>query len=98
VSVISIHRVKRLNAEKGHHFFSESNIRFFSSRCAQSAYRVGNTAYFVTSERPNRLTPRRYTVRKIDMGTGEIDNEGGFLLYASRVQANAAMMRLARDA
>ena len=83
------------------HWFDPGSMRFFRSRVAQTAYGTddGSRAYFVSSEQFEDSTryraPRRYTVRVIDLHTGDIDTVGEFQEYASRSGADAAARRLA---
>ncbi len=96
-------RQSMLEVRQAHrgHFFSPGAMRFFDSRISASAYHTadGKRAYFVTSERFNEQAPRLYTVRVIDMQTGDISTLGGqanFQRYASSSAAHAAALRAAR--
>ena len=70
----------------GRHFFSPSNMRFFSSRVHSEVY---NGCYFVTSEKFDWKSPRLYTVRKIE-SNGDITTIGEFQQYDSRSKAHTA--------
>ena len=76
--------VKCLNREKGQFFFSPSTIRFFNSRVASPLF---NNKYFVTSEKFDAGSPRKYTIRKFDRRTGKIGTEGEFQEYPDRASA-----------
>lgn len=91
MDIISIQAVK--NHAEGH-FFDAGATHFFSSRYPQDAYKVGNKAYFVTSEQFDYKSPRLYTVRVCDFTTGEVDTVGKFQEYATRKQALAAIKKL----
>lgn len=58
----SIEAIKQANKEVGQHFFDKSTMRFFDSRVCRKV--IGN--YFVTSERFDSTSPRRYTLRSVD--------------------------------
>ena len=105
MNIIDIQTVKRINEDRGKYFFSPATMRFFSSRVAQCAYATDDNsrAYFVTSEQftgsNGRSQPRRYTVRVMDMTTGDITephgHKDGFQEYASRNGAAREARRLA---
>lgn len=76
------------------HFFSKGTMRFFKSRIG-AHMRTGEVLLFITSE----VTPegrRRWTVRRMNTTTGEIDTVGGFMEYRACSQALAAMRRAAK--
>lgn len=55
------------------HFFNPEAIRFLNSRIGATIYK---NRYFVTSERRNSETPRRYTVRKFDLTPDVRESDG----------------------
>ncbi len=76
---ISIDEVKAASARGDKHVFDEDTMRFFDSRVESEALKVGNKAYFITSEQfhdemHNYHGPRKYTVRVLDFNTGGIDS------------------------
>jgi hypothetical protein len=84
---------------RGHgHWFDADAIRFFHSRVAATAYKTddGSRAYFVSSERYDFDTARKFTVRVYNFETHDIRTVGEFQAYASRSGADAAARRLAR--
>ena len=89
--LMGMYEVRR--AAKGP-FFSPDNTRFFRSHYSQTATRIGDVAYFVTSEQFNSMTPRYYTVRACNLITGVIDDIGGFMAHGTRTQAHDAIRRL----
>ena len=93
---ISIDLVKQTNRRAGRYFFSPGATRFFRSRYPNYAYRVGNRAYFVTSEQFDDHSPRLFTVRVCDMTTGEVDTVGEFQEYRTRYLAGKAVKELAK--
>lgn len=68
------------------HFFDRASMRFFSSRVLPYVYTGPGGVFFVTSEQNNHRHldgsttpwPRRFTVRKFDPLTGDIDTVGPF--------------------
>lgn len=76
--VIDIEQVKQANAKAGYFWFSSHPTLFFKSHYPQHAYKIGNRAYFTTSEQFSVDTPRLYTVRVCSLLTGDIDTVGEF--------------------
>ncbi len=77
--IVTIYEIK--SHHRGH-FFDADTTRFFSSRYPQTGYRVGDKAYFITSEQFHGLYEpdgqRLYTIRVLDYKTGDIDTVGEF--------------------
>jgi hypothetical protein len=98
---LDIYEIKRLNSQKGQHFFDAGALRFFNSRISNDAVKIGNKAYFVTSEqfRPfnGPAHKRMYSVRVIDLQTGNIDTVGEFQQYASSQSAWKIIKILAKN-
>ena len=86
LEVISTERIKELNREKGLYFFSLNTMRFFKSRVGRNAYKVGDKAYFITSEQ-YESNPRKWTIRVADLTTGSIDTVGEFQEFNSHSEA-----------
>lgn len=89
----SVLEIERANEDSGGHFFDESAKRFFNSRILPCVY-AGRV--FITSERFDYKSPRRYTVRMIDTD-GDIQSLSPFnkmTLYKARQTAE----RLGRGA
>ncbi len=87
---VSIYDIK--NKHCGH-WFSPGAMRFFNSRLPQGGYKIGNKAYFITSEQFDYKTPRYYTVRVIDWITGDVDTVGEFNKL-TRSEANTALKHI----
>ena len=66
----------RYNDRKGFHFFDESANRWFNSRTGERVINASDGVYFVTSERFDDNTPRKYTARVMRAG-GSIDKAFG---------------------
>lgn len=91
MKAISINQIKYLNKQKGHFFFSADTMRFFHSRVGQTAYAVNGVAFFVTSEQREYDTPRKYTVRKANLESGNVCTVGEFQAYDTNAQAMSAL-------
>lgn len=68
------------------HFFDKSTLRFFNSRILSHVKQDKEHIYFITSERYND-EPRYYTVREIDLETGEIETISKFQQFRYSSQA-----------
>jgi hypothetical protein len=88
---IPIDEVMRANSENFGHFFEPAAIRFFNSRCNQYAALQDGLAYFVTSEKFNDETGRKYTIRVCCLGCGAIQDINGFQKYERHDKALADM-------
>jgi hypothetical protein len=78
------------------HFFSTGSMRFFNSRRPQQGYKVGNKAYFITSEQFDYKSPRLYTLRVINWDTGVIDTVGEFN-QMTKSQAQTALKNAVKE-
>lgn len=95
----SINDIERLYDKKqGGYFFSKNTMRFFSSRVLSDFFVGKNKAYFVTSERKcfNDYN-RAFTVREIDLNSGDINTVGEFLEYSSKAVAMTNALKLAYE-
>ncbi len=86
----TIQSIINANRAAGQFFFSPDTMRFFNSRVCRKI--IGN--YFVTSERYNLKSPRRYTIRRINED-GHVDTIGEFQQFASSREAYRAIRALA---
>lgn len=70
-------QIERASQRAGSHFFDRDTMRFFRSRVLPQVFHGKGGVYFVTSEKgPNNV--RRFTVRKFDPKTADIDTLGEF--------------------
>ena len=92
LEIVDIAELKRLNKEAGLYWFSPDTTRIFKSRYPLYAYKVGDVAYFVTSEQ-NEQEPRRYTIRVFHYGDNSVDTVGHFNRMTSG-QAQYCLKRL----
>lgn len=98
MKLIPTHQLKSLNARNGFHWFDPDTMRFFQSRVAEHGYLRddGSLAFFVSSEKQRdsftgflrTSRPRKYSVRVINMTTGDIDTVGEFQQYRCRSTAH----------
>lgn len=95
--ILSTDVIRKANASSGFFFFQPEAMRFFRSRVSSVAYRGDGGTYFVTSERFNERSPRRFTVRAAS-DDGRIDTVGEFQAYRSRRVAHEAARLLADGA
>ena len=86
--------VKRASEDRGQHFFSPGATGFFNSRYSSYAYKVGDQAYFITSERFSSDMPRLYTIRVCNLTTGRINTVGEFQEYKTAREARSALRRI----
>ena len=86
----TIDSLVQANRAAGQHFFDASTMRFFNSRVCRKI--IGN--YFVTSERFDASTPRRYTIRRIN-DDGHVETVGEFQKFATSREAYRAIRALA---
>ena len=93
-------KLEHINEEKGKFFFSPGTTKFFSSRWGARAYVKKGDAYFVTSEQYHGRegsNPRRYTVRKMNLETGDTDTIGEFQAYSTLPQAETALFEKMKE-
>lgn len=91
MNTISIEQIKHLNASKGGFWFSPDTMRFFNSRIARTAIVKGDYAYFITSEQREYDTPRKYSIRKANLDTGDISTVGEFHSYVTHSEARKVL-------
>lgn len=86
----TITQIKIANKNAGFHFFDRKTLKFFNSKVESRVIR-GNL--FITSERFDATTPRRFTVRAA-MVTGAIKTVGGCMQHATLESAKEACKAL----
>lgn len=87
------------------HFFEKGAMRFFNSRVAQYGYRkvtctnsetlYHNLVFFVTSERFDYKSRRLYTIRRLNLESGEIITVSEFQQYKTSSHANKVAQKMA---
>jgi hypothetical protein len=74
--------IERASERAGSHFFDRDTKRFFRSRTLADAFHGTGGCYFVTSEQfvnsDGHKAERKFTVRKFDPVTADIDTFGPF--------------------
>ena len=89
----SIDDVKRLHTK---YFFSKDSMRFFNSRLVNEVYPSNHgKVYFITSEKYDYKSPRLFTLRAIEVTTGNIDIIGEFQAYTSKSTAETMALNYA---
>lgn len=89
INEIDIQEVKDKNRGAGQFWFSSGAMRFFNSRVGSTAYKdkSGRKAYFISSEKYDYKTPRKYSIRVADLNTGNINTIGDFQEFRTRASA-----------
>ena len=100
---IPMWRLKMMNEEAGKFFFSRDTMRFFDSKLSPYAYKKGNYAYFISSEQfhapeteyhPTYSAPRKYTIRKMNLKSGDVTGVGEFQEFSSNEEARAKLKKI----
>jgi len=73
------------------HFFDVEARRYFRSRVPDYAIRQDGYAYFVTSEKFDDATGRKWTIRFMCLECGTIDSIGEFQKYLTGKAARTAL-------
>jgi hypothetical protein len=90
--VYSINDIKRLS--KGH-FFDKSSMRFFNSRICGDVIPMKDQVLFITSEKFDYKSPRRYTIRNLNLASRAIDSVSGVGEFSSKQNALTCALKLA---
>ena len=93
MKLISIEEI--LNLHKGH-WFDQRTMEHYDTRLSSQGYATddGRLAYFISSEQAPGMR-RGYTIRMMDMETGNIGSASSFQGYRSRKGAHLAAKRFA---
>jgi hypothetical protein len=92
-----MYELKNMNREAGFHFFDRDSMKFFRSRAIPTLYTGPGGVYFVTSEE-GPSNHRRFTVRRYNPATADIDTMGEFNEIASQDDARARAKDYAKRA
>lgn len=92
---VPIEDIITLSKQNGSKWFSQENMQFFRTRLPTTAIqvktRLGYFGYFITSEKfvgsRGRSNPRKYTVRKFNYQTKDINTVGEFNEIPTKHQA-----------
>ena len=92
---LTISNLAHINESMGKFFFRKTSMAFFNSRLGDIIYRKGksNLVYFISSERMNFQSPRRFTIREMNLDSGDVNNIGEFQGYPTSYSAKAVLMR-----
>lgn len=80
------------NKDAHKHFFDTETMRFFHSRVVMSSW--NGDGLFITSEKFDAQSPRRYSIRRGNLTTFDVDSVGEFQQYNSSSSAQSALHRL----
>lgn len=90
---MTITTMKKRSKHMGRHFFDADSMRFFGSVIESEPTDDG---IFITSEKDSMGIvwdgKRRYTIRKFDWETGEVDDVSEFGQYTTLNEAKEAMV------
>ena len=79
------------------HFFDRDAKRFFDSRMPEYGYRLGDKAYFITSEKFHGLYEpdgaRLYTIRVMEWESGQILSDIGEFNVMTKSQAKTMLKK-----
>lgn len=90
--------IRQSNRQAGYYFFERATMRFFDSKVERGVYKGVGGCYFITSEQFHGSTGsdrRKWTIRKFDTSTADIDTVGGFNDIATLSEARTIAKRLA---
>lgn len=94
VKQIPMREVIETNKKKGQYWFSPDTMKFFDSQVGGWAYKKGDYAYFISSEKFTGdramgvpAKPRRYSIRKMNMTTGDVSTVGEFQEFSTEKSA-----------
>lgn len=74
--------VIRANKKAGQHWFDEDTMRFFKSDFGK----LYSNKYFISSEKSPH-NPRRWSIRKVNWKTGDVDTVGEFQQFSTQASA-----------
>ena len=98
IKTIPLSDLQNLNRRSGFFFFSQDTTRFFRSRYPDEAIIKGNDAFFITSEKfvssDGTSQPRKFTIRKANLSTGDVDTVGEFQQFSSKSQAEKSLNKI----
>ena len=90
--IVKMNEIKTIH--KGH-FFEPLAMKFFNSRLARYGFENHNgEIFFVTSESFDSYSPRRYSVRVLDIETGRIETMNNFQSYETKQKALGAIRKV----
>ena len=94
---MTINSIIKAARAAGSHWFDHDTMRHFNCVLSGHVFSGDGGIYFVSSERFNDDTPRKYTVRQFTPDAPTMINDaGGFQAYSTESEATAQAQRLAR--
>lgn len=88
---VPISEVIRADQANHGHFFDQGAVRFFNSRSPQYAYKWNGYYFWVSSEKFDSKTPRKYTIRFACCDCMSIHDIDGFQAHGSKRAAEARL-------
>ena len=88
--MLTITEMKRLNKEAGQHWFSEGAMKFFNTKIEA---KPNKNNLFITSECPDGGV-RRYTIRRFNPETYEVETASEFWEFETLEEAKAARKQM----
>lgn len=86
--------MKQAQTEKDFHFFSKGSMAFFKSKIIESTV---NENHFITSEKFDDNSDRKYTIRKFDPIGYQVDTIGEFQGYDTLKKAKTALKNILKE-
>lgn len=96
-SITGIYHIDDVKSKSKGFFFNKDSMKFFSSRLVDEVFPSNKEVFFVTSEKFDHKSPRLFTVRVLDLGSGSIITVGEFQGYETKTQALTAALNCAYD-
>ena len=92
-----IYDIRDVKSKHRGHFFDKDAMRFFNSRLVDEVFPSLGKVYFVTSEKFDYNSPRKFSVRVLNLDTGSIDTVGDFHALESRTVALSMALNCAYE-
>ena len=99
-SKLNIYSISDVKRHHDGHWFSPETMRFFSSKVSDVVYPGVENVFFVSSEQFKSYSfdcPRKFTVRKFNIKTKDINTVGEFNEIESRKIAHSIALQLAYE-
>jgi hypothetical protein len=95
--MLDIEEAERINIQKGFYWFSKGTKRFFGSSISRTLYSNDGKIYYFWSKEDSGFIPpitKKWSVRRFNYETGEVDTIGEFCEHNSVSSANAKIKEL----
>jgi hypothetical protein len=92
---IPMWKIRYIHEKMGYYFFTRDSMRQFQSKIeSKEAYVKGDNAYFLTSEKFNDDSPRKYSIHYLNLKDGTIEVEVPFRRYDTKSDALYALRQI----